>query len=146
MRHGKKKAKLNRTSSHRKAMMSNMMTSLFEHESISTTTAKARELRRRAESIITFAKRGDLHSRRQVLRLIANKREVAKLFDELGPRYAERNGGCIRVVKSEPRRGDCASISVVELVDRPGSSGQIEPANSGGVGSVATAEVQEQEK
>ena len=143
MRHGKKKAKLNRTSSHRKAMMSNMMTSLFEHESISTTTAKARELRRRAESIITFAKRGDLHSRRQVLRLIANKRVVTKLFDELGPRYADRNGGCIRVVKSEPRRGDCASISVVELVDRPGSRGQIEKADSGEVGGEGSTEAQE---
>jgi large subunit ribosomal protein L17 len=101
------------------------MTSLFEHEAISTTSPKARELKRRAESMITFAKRGDLHARRQVLRFIANKRVVAKLFDELGPRYAERNGGYTRIVKSEPRRGDCATLCIVELVDRPGGGGAV---------------------
>ncbi len=118
MRHGKKKARLNRTHSHRKAMMSNMMTSLFEHEAISTTSPKARELKRRAESMITFAKRGDLHARRQVLRFIANKRVVAKLFDELGPRYAERNGGYIRIMKAGFRHGDNAPMAVIEFVDR----------------------------
>ena len=120
MRHGKKTAKLNRTQSHRKAMLSNMVTSLFEHESINTTTPRAREVRRTAESMITFAKKGNLHARRQVLRLIANKRVVTKLFDELGPRYAERNGGYTRIVKMDPRRGDGAAMCVVELVDRPG--------------------------
>ena len=101
-------------------MLSNMVTSLFEHESINTTTPRARELRRTADSMITFAKRGDLHARRQVLRLIANKRVVTKLFDELGPRYAERNGGYTRIVKMDPRRGDGAAMCVIELVDRPG--------------------------
>ena len=146
MRHGKKKARLNRTHSHRKAMMSNMMTSLFEHEAISTTSPKARELKRRAESIITFAKRGDLHARRQVLRFIANKRVVAKLFDELGPRYAERNGGYTRIVKSEPRRGDNAMVCIVELVDRPGGGGAVsEPASDEGDGAEEGAESQVKE-
>ena len=145
MRHGKKKARLNRSPSHRKAMMSNMMTSLFEHEAISTTGPKARELKRRAESMITFAKRGDLHARRQVLRLIANKRVVAKLFDELGPRYAERNGGYTRIVKSEPRRGDCATICIVELVDRPGGGGAVAAPASESVEAEEGAQSQEKE-
>lgn len=121
MRHGKKTAKLGRDHSHRKAMMANMVTSLFTHEHVSTTDARARELRRRAEHMITFAKRGDLHARRQVLRVIADKAIVAKLFREIGPRYAERNGGYTRIVKTGPRRGDGAEMCIVELVDRQGS-------------------------
>ncbi|MCH2662591.1 50S ribosomal protein L17, partial [bacterium] len=84
MRHGKKVAKLGRTASHRKAMLSNMMTSLFANETITTTQIRAKELKRSAEKMITFAKRGDLHARRQVLRVIADKQVVAKLFDEIG--------------------------------------------------------------
>ena len=120
MRHGRKIAKLGRTASHRKAMLSNMMTSLFAHERITTTQTRAKELKRTAERVITFAKQGDLHARRRVLRVIEDKQVVAKLFDELGPRYKSRNGGYTRVVKLGPRRGDGAFMSIVELVDRPG--------------------------
>ena len=122
MRHGKKVAKLGRTASHRKAMLSNMMTSLFVNEKITTTQIRAKELKRNAEKIITFAKRGDLHARRQVLRVIADKQVVAKLFDEIGPRFKSRNGGYTRVIKMGPRRGDGAFMSIIELVDRPGAS------------------------
>ena len=127
MRHGKKVAKLGRTASHRKAMLSNMMTSLFANETITTTQIRAKELKRSAEKMITFAKRGDLHARRQVLRIIADKQVVAKLFDEIGPRYKSRNGGYTRVVKMGPRRGDGAFMSIIELVDRPGASEVSEP-------------------
>jgi large subunit ribosomal protein L17 len=127
MRHGKKVAKLGRTASHRKAMLSNMMTSLFTNETITTTQIRAKELKRSAEKMITFAKRGDLHARRQVLRVIADKQVVAKLFDEIGPRYKSRNGGYTRVVKMGPRRGDGAFMSIIELVDRPGASEVSEP-------------------
>lgn len=127
MRHGKKVAKLGRTASHRKAMLSNMMTSLFANETITTTQIRAKELKRSAEKMITFAKRGDLHARRQVLRVIADKQVVAKLFDEIGPRYKSRNGGYTRVVKMGPRRGDGAFMSIIELVDRPGASEVSEP-------------------
>lgn len=127
MRHGKKIAKLGRTASHRKAMLSNMMTSLFANESITTTQVRAKALKRTAERVITFAKRGDLHARRQVLRVIADKQVVSKLFDELGPRYKSRNGGYTRVVKLGPRRGDGAFMSIIELVDRPGAAA-VEPA------------------
>ena len=127
MRHGKKIAKLGRTASHRKAMLSNMMTSLFANERITTTQIRAKALRRTAEKVITFAKKGDLHARRQVLRVIADKQIVSKLFDELGPRYKSRNGGYTRVVKLGPRRGDGAFMSIIELVDRPGAAAA-EPA------------------
>ena len=127
MRHGKKVAKLGRTASHRKAMLSNMMTSLFANETITTTQIRAKELKRSAEKMITFAKRGDLHARRQVLRIIADKQVVAKLFDEIGPRYKSRNGGYTRVGKMGPRRGDGAFMSIIELVDRPGGSEVSEP-------------------
>ena len=120
MRHGKKIAKLGRTAPHRKAMLSNMMTSLFINERVTTTQTRAKELKRTAERVLTCAKKGDLHARRQVLRIIANKQVVAKLFDELGPRYKSRNGGYTRVIKLGPRRGDGAFMSIVELVDRPG--------------------------
>ena len=109
-------------------MVANMVCSLLDHEVVNTTLPKARVVRRTAENMITFAKRGDLHARRQVLRLIPNKRVVAKLFEELGPRYEARNGGYTRIVKSEPRRGDGASMCIVELVDRPGATGAAAPA------------------
>ena len=138
MRHGKKIAKLGRTASHRKAMLSNMMTSLFANERITTTQIRAKALRRTAEKVITFAKKGDLHARRQVLRVIADKQIVSKLFDELGPRYKSRNGGYTRVVKLGPRRGDGAFMSIIELVDRPGAAAA-EPAEE----QAASAEAQE---
>ena len=112
-------AKLGRDAPHRRAMLSNMVTSLLSKESVKTTHARAKELRRFAEHMITFAKRGDLHARRQVLRTVADKRVVTKLFEELGPRYKGRNGGYTRIVKLGPRRGDGSFMSIVELVDRP---------------------------
>ena len=138
MRHGKKIAKLGRTASHRKAMLSNMMTSLFANERITTTQIRAKALRRTAEKVITFAKKGNLHARRQVLRVIADKQIVSKLFDELGPRYKSRNGGYTRVVKLGPRRGDGAFMSIIDLVDRPGAAAA-EPEEE----QVASAEAQE---
>ena len=138
MRHGKKIIKLGRTASHRKAMLSNMMTSLFANERITTTQIRAKALGRTAEKVITFAKKGDVHARRQVLRVIADKQIVSKLFDELGPRYKSRNGGYTRVVKLGPRRGDGAFMSIIELVDRPGAAAA-EPAEE----QVASAEAQE---
>ncbi|MBT4978592.1 MAG: 50S ribosomal protein L17 [Gemmatimonadetes bacterium] len=138
MRHGKKIAKLGRTASHRKAMLSNMMMSLFANERITTTQIRAKALRRTAEKVITFAKKGDLHARRQVLRVIADKQIVSKLFDELGPRYKSRNGGYTRVVKLGPRRGDGAFMSIIELVDRPGAAAA-EPAEE----QATSAEAQE---
>ena len=138
MRHGKKIAKLGRTASHRKAMLSNMMTSFFANERITTTQIRAKALRRTAEKVITFAKKGDLHARRQVLRVIADKQIVSKLFDELGPRYKSRNGGYTRVVKLGPRRGDGAFMSIIELVDRPGVAAA-EPAEE----QLASVEAQE---
>jgi len=130
MRHGKKIAKLGRNSSHRKAMLANMVTSLFENEVIRTTDVRAKELRRTAEHMITFAKKSDLHARRQVLRSIANKKVVAKLFDELAERYKGRSGGYTRIIKVGPRRGDGALMSIIELVDRPGSDALEEEAAS----------------
>ena len=117
MRHRIKKNKLNRTTSHRKAMLNNMVASLFEHKQIKTTHAKAKEARRLAERLITFAKKGDLAARRRVLRFIPNKALVRELFDEIAPVYAERNGGYTRVLKLGYRQGDGADMSLLELVD-----------------------------
>ena len=119
MRHGKKVAKLGRTHTHRNHMMANIVTSFFANEAIHTTEARAKELRRKAEHVLSFAKRGDLHSRRQVLRLIADKKVVGKIFDEIAPRYTNRKGGYTRIDKLGVRRGDCASMCLIELVDRP---------------------------
>ncbi len=116
MRHAKQGRKLNRTASHRKATLSNLVTSLFLHGSIRTSRAKAKELRSVAERMITFAKRGDLHARRQVLRRIRNKRLVSRLFDEIGPSFADRNGGYTRLLKLGTRRGDNSEVCLVKLV------------------------------
>jgi len=116
MRHRKSGRQLGRNSSHRKAMFRNMVTSLFEHERVQTTDAKAREVRRVAEKLITLGKRGDLHARRQALAYVRSKTVVAKLFAELSPRYANRPGGYTRIVKLGSRRGDNAPMSLVELV------------------------------
>jgi len=118
MRHRKKGRKLNRTASHRKAVLRNMATSLFRHERIETTTAKAKELRPFAERIITLAKKGDLHSRRLAARKISDREVVGKLFDEIGPRFAERPGGYTRVLKLGTRRGDAAEMALIELVEK----------------------------
>ena len=116
MRHGKSGRKLGRTSSHRKAMFRNMVTSLFEHERIVTTEKKAKELRPIAEKMITLAKRGDLHARRQALSYIQSKDVVAKLFDEIQSQFADRQGGYTRIIKTGNRQGDAAPMAIIELV------------------------------
>lgn len=118
MRHGKSGRKLNRTSSHRKAMFANMAASLIEHEQIVTTLPKAKEMRPIIEKLITLGKRGDLHARRQAISQIRDTAMVAKLFDTLAPRYGERQGGYSRVLKAGFRHGDNAPMAVIELVDR----------------------------
>ena len=116
MRHRKKGRKLSRTASHRRATLRNMAASLFLHERIETTTAKAKELRPFAERLITLAKRGDLHARRLAAAKIGDRDVVGKLFDELGPRFAERPGGYTRILKTGARKGDAAEMSLIELV------------------------------
>jgi len=116
MRHRKAGRRLGRTTSHRKAMMRNLVTSLLEHEKITTTDAKAKELRGVADKMITLGKRGTLHARRQALSFIRNDRVTAKVFEELSPRYAERAGGYTRVVKVGNREGDDALLSMIELM------------------------------
>jgi large subunit ribosomal protein L17 len=118
MRHGDANRKLNRTSAHRKAMFANMSASLIKHEQIVTTLPKAKELRPIVEKLITLGKRGDLHARRQAIAQMKDETQVAKLFGVIGPRYKDRQGGYIRILKAGYRYGDNASIAVIELVDR----------------------------
>ncbi|MTI44135.1 large subunit ribosomal protein L17 [Roseibium hamelinense] len=118
MRHGKAGRKLNRTSSHRKAMFANMAASLIKHEQIVTTLPKAKEMKPIIDKLITLGKRGDLHARRQAISQIRDAAMVRKLFDTLGERYKERNGGYCRVLKAGFRYGDNAPLAVIELVDR----------------------------
>lgn len=118
MRHRKQGRKLNRTASHRKAMFANMAASLIEHEQIVTTLPKAKELRSVVDKLITLGKRGDLHARRLVISRIRDVEQTKKLFDVLGPRYKDRNGGYTRVLKAGFRYGDNAPLAVIELVDR----------------------------
>lgn len=117
MRHRVKGRKLSRTSSHKKATMRNMAASLFRHGRIETTTAKAKELRPYAERLITLAKRGDLHARRLAATKIQDRTVLGSLFDEIGPRFAERPGGYTRILKLGNRKGDAAEMSLIELVD-----------------------------
>jgi len=117
MRHGNSGKRLGRNTSHRKAMMRNMVTSLFEHEKITTTDARAKELRPMAEKLITLAKRGDLHARRIVTEVVRDRKTVAKLFERVAPRYAERPGGYTRIVKLGHRLGDNAALSMITLVE-----------------------------
>jgi large subunit ribosomal protein L17 len=119
MRHQKSGRKLNRNSSHRKAMFRNMANSLFEHEIIKTTVPKAKELRRVAEPLLTLAKEDSVAHRRLAFDRLRSKATVGKLFDELGPRYVERPGGYLRIMKCGHRTGDKAPMAYVELVDRP---------------------------
>jgi large subunit ribosomal protein L17 len=118
MRHQKQGRKLNRTASHRKAMFANMAASLIEHEQIVTTLPKAKDLRPIAEKLITLGKRGDLHARRLAISQIRDVAQVKKLFEVLGPRYKDRNGGYCRVLKAGFRFGDNAPLAVIEFVDR----------------------------
>ncbi len=118
MRHRNDHRKLGRTSAHRRAMLRNLVTSLLDHERVRTTDAKAKEVRRVAERMITLGKRGTLHARRQALRTVRSKQVAAKLFETLAPRYGARAGGYTRIFKLGPRPGDSAPMSLIELVDR----------------------------
>ena len=118
MRHGNGYRKLNRTHEHRKAMFANMVCSIIEHEQIKTTVPKAKELRRIIDKMISLGKKGDLHSRRLAGSRIKQVEAVRKLFDILGPRYKERNGGYSRVLRAGYRYGDMAPMAIIELVDR----------------------------
>ncbi len=118
MRHRNSGRKLNRTASHRKALFANMAAALIKHEQIVTTLPKAKELRSVVDRLITLGKRGDLHARRQAISRVRDKAMVSKLFETLGPRYQERNGGYTRVLKAGFRYGDSAPMAVIELVDR----------------------------
>jgi large subunit ribosomal protein L17 len=119
MRHRKSGTVLGRDSAHRKAMFRNMVTSLLDEERIQTTDAKAKELRRWADKMITLGKRGDLHARRNALKTLRSKEVTAKVFGELADRYRERPGGYTRIIKLGNRVGDAAPLSLIELVDRP---------------------------
>ena len=122
MRHGRSGRKLNRTSSHRKAMFTNMAASLIEHEQITTTLPKAKELRPIVEKLVTLGKRGDLHARRQAISQVGSAVLVKRLFDTIAPRYAERHGGYLRIMKAGFRYGDNAAMAVIEFVDRDTSA------------------------
>ena len=118
MRHRIAGRKLNRTASHRKAMFANMAVSLITHEQIVTTLPKAKEIRPIVEKLVTLGKRGDLHARRQAISQMKDEAQVAKLFGVIGPRYKDRQGGYIRILKAGYRYGDNAAVAVIELVDR----------------------------
>ncbi|MDH5558650.1 MAG: 50S ribosomal protein L17 [Alphaproteobacteria bacterium] len=118
MRHGMSGRKLNRTSSHRKALFSNMANALIKHEQIKTTLPKAKELRPVVEKLVTLGKRGNLHARRQAFAMLRDDVMTRKLFDTLAGRYADRSGGYTRVLKAGHRRGDAAPMAIIEFVDR----------------------------
>ncbi|MFQ6549919.1 50S ribosomal protein L17 [Aestuariibius sp. 2305UL40-4] len=118
MRHARGYRRLNRTHEHRKALFANMAGSLIEHEQIKTTLPKAKELRRVVEKLVTLGKRGDLHARRQAAARLKQDGHVEKLFDVIGPRYADRQGGYVRVMKAGFRYGDMAPMAIIEFVDR----------------------------
>jgi large subunit ribosomal protein L17 len=127
MRHRQSGRKLNRNSSHRKAMFRNMAASLLDHEVIKTTLPKAKELRRVAEPLITMAKSDSVANRRLAFNRLRDREVVTKLFDELGPRYKDRPGGYLRILKMGFRSGDQAPMALVELVDRPEKVEEFEP-------------------
>ena len=118
MRHGFKGRRFARSVSHRKSMFANLAVSLLEHEQIVTTLPKAKDLRPIVEKLVTLGKRGDLHARRQVIAQIGNEAVVKRLFETLAPRYAQRNGGYLRIMKAGFRQGDNAPMAVIEFVDR----------------------------
>jgi len=118
MRHRKARYKLGMRTAHREAMLRNMVTSLLEHESITTTDARAKALRSLADKMITLGKRGDLHARRQAMQVIRSQEVAKTLFEEIAPRFANREGGYCRLIKKGTRQGDRALMSVVELVDK----------------------------
>ena len=123
MRHNKKGRKLGRKTAHRKALMSNLASALITNKRIKTTDAKAKELRKYIEPLVTFARKGDLHSRRQVLKKIRHKSIVRELFNNIGPTFSNRNGGYTRIIKLGFRDNDCAPVSMIEFV---GMIGEVE--------------------
>lgn len=133
MRHRKRHGRLNRDASHRRAMLRNMVTSLLDHERVQTTDAKAKELRRLADRMITLGKRGSLHARRRALTVIRDETIAAKVFGELAERYRARPGGYTRVLKLGRRMGDAAPVSVVQLVEgsEPAPKGRKKKAAKG---------------
>ena len=118
MRNGSSGRRLNRSVSHRKSMFANLAASLIEHEQIVTTLPKAKDLRPIVEKLVTLGKRGDLHARRQAIAQIGNETLVRRLFETIAPRYAQRNGGYLRIMKAGFRYGDSAPVAVIEFVDR----------------------------
>lgn len=131
MRHARGYRRLNRTHEHRKALFANMAGSLIEHEQIKTTLPKAKELRPIIEKLITLAKRGDLHARRQAASQLKQDMHVARLFEILGPRYEERQGGYVRILKAGFRYGDMAPMAIIEFVDRdPAAKGAADKART----------------
>ena len=131
MRHARGYRRLNRTHEHRKALFANMAGSLIEHEQIKTTLPKAKELRPIIEKLITLAKRGDIHARRQAAAQLKQDQYVARLFEILGPRYQNRQGGYVRILKAGFRYGDMAPMAIIELVDRdPAAKGAADHART----------------
>jgi large subunit ribosomal protein L17 len=124
MRHGVAGVKLGRTAAHRRSLFRNLVTALLEHETVRTTDAKAKELRRWADRMITLGKQGTLHARRRAAVVVQRRRVLKKLFDDIAPRYRERHGGYTRVVKLGIRHGDAAPLSIVELVERAGAAAE----------------------
>ena len=122
MRHNKSGRKLGRKTAHRKALMANLASALITHKKIKTTDAKAKQLRTFVEPLVTFAKKGDQHSRRQVLKKVPHKAIVRELFENVGPAFLERNGGYTRITKLGFRDNDCAPMSLIEFVDLVGDS------------------------
>ena len=144
MRHNKAGRRLGRTTSHRIAMFRNMVTSFFAHERITTTDAKAKELRSIAEKMITLGKRGDLHAQRQAASFIRDKQVVTKLFATIAPRFKERNGGYTRIVKLGIRPGDNAPLSIIELVEEEVKTKQAaKPAKKASAKKVASKPTEE---
>jgi large subunit ribosomal protein L17 len=128
MRHRVAGVKLNRSPAHRRALFRNLVTSLLEHEVIRTTDAKAKELRRWADRMITLGKQNTLHARRRAGTVLQSRAVLVKLFDEIAPRYTERAGGYTRVIKLGTRHGDAAPLSIIELVERKGAEKEKTPA------------------
>jgi len=144
MRHRKAGKKLGRDSSHRKAMLRNMVTSLFRYEQLETTDAKAKQLRPVAEKIITLAKRGDLHARRQALAYIRDKAITHRLFEDLRERYIDRQGGYVRIIKKGKRKGDGAPVSVIQLL--PAEEGKKKSKKKGRAAKPAVAAAPKKKK
>src|SRR5204863_2678929 len=131
MRHQKKTLKLGRTAEHRKALLANQVCSLIEHQRIKTTLAKAKAVRPLAEKMVTLGKKGSLHARRTALAVLRQKGPVMKLFDEIAPRSASRNGGYTRIIKLGARKSDSAAIAYIEWVDAPYLMEEIVPEETG---------------